>query len=538
MSEKLYNQATSVNDLLILNIAFLKGIIEDTPYQGGAIASETLELLDNLILINQKGFLSLEGQPPIKEIIKFVRNREDAYIETEQRGYLIGYVHKSVSNKIKDLINKENYYLRISTPTQHIYNEIEFDNTYYNLTRDKSANTLEKLKSKSWKYPTNIDQNRDDYNFHDFEDLELNNELKDNYHKITIVAKEYNKGNIELELLRILETVPSIHIQKSFNPKLKTLFDIILYIINCFDSRLFSNEEFDILKEVLFFNVCERVKKLSLKKLALLLKKARMISTGNIVEDISDSKNDYIEDSSDDEDYSESENLYSKVKTFKDLLILNIAYLKEIINATPYINYIEKETKNHIDDLIRLNRKGFLTIKFIPAVFSKTIEKKSVLEGFIHKSVVPEIRNQFGQDYVISISDDDGKIEDNIDYKELQYGIEREKINGNWQIVDSIEDEYFHFNTFSNTDFDFSDPWDYTIEDIKMPGDIDRNIIIPNYVYVVIVSNRYGFGKPIEFMEEIIDSLPSKIKPEPITFEINNIKEIKSKIGKSRVRLR
>ena len=146
MEDMLYDLVESVDDLIILNIAYLKGILKSNYYQGGPILVETVNLVDNLIKLNKKGFLSVEGQPGENTIKKQIRNREDYYIQIEKKAYIIGYIHKSRSEQIKKLLNNEDYYIRISNPQKHIYNNIKFTGNYYNLTRDKIANNLKQLK--------------------------------------------------------------------------------------------------------------------------------------------------------------------------------------------------------------------------------------------------------------------------------------------------------------------------------------------------------------------------------------------------------
>ena len=57
----LYREATTFKNLVCLNIAFLKGILNGTPYHHGPIDDETIPLLSQLIQLNKKGFLSTNG---------------------------------------------------------------------------------------------------------------------------------------------------------------------------------------------------------------------------------------------------------------------------------------------------------------------------------------------------------------------------------------------------------------------------------------------------------------------------------------------
>ena len=272
MENSLYNLTTNFEDLLLLNIAFFKGIIQETPYYGIPYT--------NLIEINEKGFLTYDFQHPLKEI----KTKNNKYIETEQKSYICGYIHNTVSEEIKNSLNNEEYYIKISDQKTVLYNNIPYDNEKYNLTRGKEAETKEELNDLSWIETTNELKNIPIL-FNEFDTLDINNILKTYYHKITIVSKNYNQGGIESELLKILQYTPQIHIPKLFEKKLNTFMDKMLYIIFSSDSALFLDEEIQILIELLFFNICNSIKKLSFRNLILLLKKVRVIYKENKLQD-------------------------------------------------------------------------------------------------------------------------------------------------------------------------------------------------------------------------------------------------------------
>ena len=59
MDKILYREATTFKNLVCLNIAFLKGILNETPYHLGQIDEETIPLLSQLIQLNKKDFYQL-----------------------------------------------------------------------------------------------------------------------------------------------------------------------------------------------------------------------------------------------------------------------------------------------------------------------------------------------------------------------------------------------------------------------------------------------------------------------------------------------
>lgn len=88
-SRILYKSVTSFQDLIDLNVCFLRGELSWTPYHDGPIFEETLPLLQNLIRINEAGFLSVEGQPgTLTPTI-------------EQKSYIVGLVPRNIAQRLK-----------------------------------------------------------------------------------------------------------------------------------------------------------------------------------------------------------------------------------------------------------------------------------------------------------------------------------------------------------------------------------------------------------------------------------------------------
>ena len=65
-TEELFHNVKTFTDLQYIYIKFLKGEIEISPDQYGPVNSETIPLLNDLIKINKLDFISVSGQPSIR----------------------------------------------------------------------------------------------------------------------------------------------------------------------------------------------------------------------------------------------------------------------------------------------------------------------------------------------------------------------------------------------------------------------------------------------------------------------------------------
>ena len=81
-------------DFIKLNLDFLHGKIDITPYHYGKINDETHEILDELIKMNEYGILTIESQPGCnkkrlkqKPYVCFYSNKENAFIMRQLEKY-------------------------------------------------------------------------------------------------------------------------------------------------------------------------------------------------------------------------------------------------------------------------------------------------------------------------------------------------------------------------------------------------------------------------------------------------------------------
>ena len=124
--ESVFSSVKSYDDLIKANVAFLQGKVRRTPYHCGPIDNETIPLVEDLVKINNYGFISTNGQP--SQIIgPFIRNfetpmnynppnvcigeREILYL---QKPHIIGYLPKKYVHSFIDFMrNHEDFYYRI-----------------------------------------------------------------------------------------------------------------------------------------------------------------------------------------------------------------------------------------------------------------------------------------------------------------------------------------------------------------------------------------------------------------------------------------
>lgn len=124
-----YNNVTSFQDLINMNISFLRGIRLITYYHLGVIDPETIPLLGDLVEINKRGFYSTGGQPG--EISSDVNQK--SFIE----GNLL--TSDNMSNyRFKDYLFQNNdYYYHMIYPSGKVYSNVPFNEKgLYNLTRE------------------------------------------------------------------------------------------------------------------------------------------------------------------------------------------------------------------------------------------------------------------------------------------------------------------------------------------------------------------------------------------------------------------
>jgi len=95
-SEDIYRHIKTYDELLDANIAFIRGEIDETPYHMGKIDDETEPLIDQLVIVNNYGFLTIGGQPALYELIE-LKTENNVFVANQQKAYVEGYIHKNVA---------------------------------------------------------------------------------------------------------------------------------------------------------------------------------------------------------------------------------------------------------------------------------------------------------------------------------------------------------------------------------------------------------------------------------------------------------
>jgi hypothetical protein len=100
---EIFSNSKSIEELIFNNIDYLKGNLTSTSYAYGPIETQTYGILEQLININTKGFITVNSCNGRKDPI-FCYNRCHT---NKYRSYLRGLIKKSDFNKLKSLDSSE-----------------------------------------------------------------------------------------------------------------------------------------------------------------------------------------------------------------------------------------------------------------------------------------------------------------------------------------------------------------------------------------------------------------------------------------------
>ncbi len=211
--EMVFLSVKTYDDLIKANVAFLEGKVEATPYHHGPVDPETAPLLEDLIFLNKKGFLSVNGQPALIEKGVVPSQCEDSeekceqkWYLAEQKSYLEGYVKlEEVPILINFLLSKPDIFFVVVGPDGIIGDT--FPEGRYILTRDKVSKDEDKLNSTRWREYSVINTKNTKYlpfdnwyNYPNIQDI-----IKKHTRLFFISTKEYGKGSVEKILLEFYE---------------------------------------------------------------------------------------------------------------------------------------------------------------------------------------------------------------------------------------------------------------------------------------------------------------------------------------------
>lgn len=89
-----YNVQT-FDDIKFMMHLYLNGYIQETPWYAGQLDSETYLIINSLMRINKRNYLTIDSQPGTCLYNKPILNTTLRYNE-EQRGYISGYICKNI----------------------------------------------------------------------------------------------------------------------------------------------------------------------------------------------------------------------------------------------------------------------------------------------------------------------------------------------------------------------------------------------------------------------------------------------------------
>lgn len=102
-SSKVFEDSKNVNELIHNNIQYLNGNLSSTCYNLGPIKSETYGILEQLIRLNENGFITVKSYNGMKDPISCYNRCHT----NKQRSYLRVLIKKSDFNKLQNLDHNE-----------------------------------------------------------------------------------------------------------------------------------------------------------------------------------------------------------------------------------------------------------------------------------------------------------------------------------------------------------------------------------------------------------------------------------------------
>lgn len=153
MSTDPYKNVTTFQQLLDLNVRYLRGEKIVTPYHFDSVDEETLPLLDRLVRINKAGFLSVEGQPAMKirEHGTFWGNRTPKYTDTLQRSFIVGIVQCHIAARLAAFLRTQPVFFSMNNIKPFFRIASTFPAERLVLTRWRACTVQEDLRNESWK---------------------------------------------------------------------------------------------------------------------------------------------------------------------------------------------------------------------------------------------------------------------------------------------------------------------------------------------------------------------------------------------------
>lgn len=144
-ADAVFAAVESYADLKYVNIAFLQGKVNYTPYHHGPIDTETVPLLDDLVRINAHGFISIEGQPATYHSKFIAKTWEDNgtecgnwWYEEAQKPFIQGFMPvEDIERFVSHMERYEDSYFYMLVDCHGMIVADTFPELVYNVTRIK-----------------------------------------------------------------------------------------------------------------------------------------------------------------------------------------------------------------------------------------------------------------------------------------------------------------------------------------------------------------------------------------------------------------
>lgn len=201
-----WKRVKTFDDLVRVNAAFVRGDLKRSPYHAGPLMPDSLPLVPNLLALHRLGLVTTSGQSNECKYCQPTR-RGDRYFDSEQKPYIEFTMLKTEAGTklIHELMNSDKFIIKVTDGvTDEVKTNMPIDK--YNVTRDRSAEALDKLVETPWREFTNLWRIHPGLLEHDWPD-HIVDFLRDTAVSVDVAMKEYGKGDLEKELLDICQAV-------------------------------------------------------------------------------------------------------------------------------------------------------------------------------------------------------------------------------------------------------------------------------------------------------------------------------------------
>lgn len=208
MSFANWTHVKTFEDLVRRNAAFVSGDLRHTPYSAGPLMPDSLPLVPNLLALHQFGLVTTCGQS--KEC-KFGQLTVcgSHYYDSEQKPYISFTMLKTAAGTklINELMNSNTFVVIVTDgATGGVDCNMPKFTKRYNVTRARSAESLESLADAAWDECTNLWSTPPHVLETDWPD-HICDFLCPTAVSVDLAMKEYGKGDLESELVAICQAV-------------------------------------------------------------------------------------------------------------------------------------------------------------------------------------------------------------------------------------------------------------------------------------------------------------------------------------------